>query len=877
MTQSTLIYLVASLLLALAPAVASSQPQQPPSGSAPADTSRPYVPPGDTSGIINPTGPNTPSRPDSVRVTTRSASGADTAVSYSARDSMKLSISGKIMRLYGDAEVTKGSMRLTAGYIEIDFRKSELYARAVYDSATKQYSGIPVFKDATQDFSALSMRYNFKTGKGITEAAETKFDEGFYYGERIKRVDQNTLFIQDGVYTTCDAPHPHYFFRSEKMKVVVNDKIYVEQPTLYVADVPVFFIPIGVFFAKSGGKQSGLIIPTWSQNAARGFTIEGLGYFWAGNEYVDATILTNLYSKGGYTLRPSFRFRHRDWGIDRADLDYTLGRTRDDPDQELETSQQIFYTHSQKLWRRATLAGNLDFSTSNAFRKNFTGSDRFDRSQDITTQIVRSNFSFNQGFDWGSLVAQYDRTQNIITDELTQRAPVSLQLTSWTPFARGGVDPGVFDNLALSYTGRATWEEARQLPDSNGVFKINDTRRGIQHNPSLNLALPKLGYFSVTPRIDAQGSTFFRRTIREYRADSTLLTRTVPEIRQTLTYGASVDVSTTLYGIIEPRVLGVNALRHTIRPRVSFQFRPDFGDPKYGYFDSLVNPHTGRYERYSVFEADQSVASPPGYGLTNAIAVSIDNSFEAKIAQGDTVEDRRVTLMTLNASGVYNAAATEFKWSTISLGANTQLGSIGSLSANLTLDPYADSAGSRISELLVDRGEGLVRITNGGIRFGVNFSDQGFGSTVTAGPRVDSVGSRRQRFDFETIPFDEEQFFGDEIRGAGEYRIPWTINIDGTYNISRTSETELTRNASLTVGFNLGITPTTKLTSSLSYDLIATEVVIPTISFYKDLHCWEMQFDWRPSGYGSGFYFRLGIKSPQLRDIQLEREAVYYQ
>ena len=111
--------------------------------------------------------------PDSIRVGARTPSGAGTAISYSSRDSMKLSISGKVMRLYGDAEVIKGAMRLTAGYIEIDFRTSELTARAVYDSATRQYVGIPVFKDATQEFSALSMRYNFRTGKGITEAAET--------------------------------------------------------------------------------------------------------------------------------------------------------------------------------------------------------------------------------------------------------------------------------------------------------------------------------------------------------------------------------------------------------------------------------------------------------------------------------------------------------------------------------------------------------------------------------------------------------------------------------------------------------------------------------------------------------------------------------
>lgn len=868
------------ILFVLAAVVAIAQPRQTPSDDPATDTTRRGAPPGvDTLGAersdtlgFRPTGPTAPA--DSLRVSTHDASGADTVVSYSSRDSMKLSVGGKIMRLFGDAEVTKGAMHLEAAYIEIDFRKSELYARAHYDSATKQYVGVPVFKDATQEFSALSMRYNFKTGKGITEAAETRFDEGFYYGERIKRVDRNTLFIQDGIYTTCDAPHPHYFFRSDEMKVVVGDKIYVDQPTLHVADVPVFFIPIGVFFARSGGKQSGLIIPTWSQNAQRGFTIEGLGYFWAGNDYVDAKFLTDLYSKGGYAASVDARGRVRGI-IDAADLYYKFGRTRDDPDEELETSHHVRYYHAQKLGRRTQLGGTLDMSTRNAIRRTSTQADRFDRIEDITTQLLTSNVSLNHGFDFGSLALQYDRTQNVITDELTQRVPISFSVPAWTPFASGGGEPGLFDNLALSGSTRATWESVRQDTLPGGGFRTNDTRRGVQISPSINLTLPKLGYFSITPSVQAQGGLFFRRTFREYGPDSVLIRRTEPQFRQAWTYGASIGMTTTLYGLVQPRIFGVNALRHVLQPTVSYSFRPDFGRPEYRYFDSVFNPRTRAFERYSVFEADASVAPAPGYGLTNAVSLSLQNIFEAKIAQGDTVEDATVRLLTLNLDASYNAAAEQFKWSNINVNANTQLGAFGSLGASLVLDPYADTNGVPIPELLVDRGEGLLRIRSGSIRFSASFSDQGFGTTVAAAPVSDSVGSRRQRFDFEPIAFHEEQFFGDEVRGAGGFRIPWTISIDGAYNVSRNTLDEFTEYASVTLGFNLGLTPTTRVTSSVTYDLLQKQIVIPTISFQKDLHCWEMNFDWRPVGFSTGFYFRLGIKSAQLRDIELERERSF--
>jgi hypothetical protein len=875
--------IVVALAIAAPVGAVAQTPQSAPSGQAPGDTLRPVAPRpsgGDSTGTRSRGGDTLggdtlgAAGADSLRVSTRTASGADTAITYSARDSMKLSVKGKIMRLFGDAEVTKGAMRLTAGYIEIDFNKSELLARAVYDSATKQYTGVPVFKDASQEFSALSMRYNFKTGKGITEAAETKFDEGFYRGERIKRVDENTLFVENGVYTTCDAPHPHYFFRSQRMKVVVGDKIYVDQPTLDVADVPIFFIPIGVFFARSGGKQSGVIIPTWSQNATRGFTIEGLGYFWAGNDYVDSKLTTNLYSKGGYSLTNVTRFRNREWGIDLADVDYTFGRTRDDPDAELETSHHLRYMHQQKLGRRTQLGGVLDISTLNAIRQTQTRAERLSSAQDITRQLLTSNFSFSTTlFDIVSFSSQFDRTQNIVTDELTMRAPVTVSIPAWTPFSSAGGEPGIFDNLALSYVGRATWEQVRQDTITAGVFRTRDVRRGIQHSPSISLTLPKIGYFNVVPSFNAQGSTFFRRTIREYDSDSVLVTRTVPGIHQTLTWGASLGLSTVLYGIVQPRVLGINALRHVLRPIVTLNYHPDFSEPRYEYFDSVLNPRSGRFEQYSRFAADASVAPVPTPGLSNSIDMRLENTFEAKIAQGDTLPDRAVTLMTLNAGASYNAAAPDFKWSQVSMSATTQLGSFGSLSANLALDPYGtDTAGVRVPELLLDRGEGLLRITSGGVRFGLSFSDQGFGSTIATNPPIDSVATRRERFNFEPIPFDEPQFFGEQVRGAGDYVIPWTVNIDGTYTVSQGYRTTtLTKHASLSFGFNLGLTPTTRLTTSVSYDLIEKEITIPSISFYKDLHCWEMQFDWVPSGFSPGFYFRLGIKAAQLRDIQLER------
>jgi hypothetical protein len=48
-------------------------------------------------------------------------------------------------------------------------------------------------------------------------------------------------------------------------------------------------------------------------------------------------------------------------------------------------------------------------------------------------------------------------------------------------------------------------------------------------------------------------------------------------------------------------------------------------------------------------------------------------------------------------------------------------------------------------------------------------------------------------------------------------------------------------------------------------------VLVPNIRVTRDLHCWEMNFDYRPTGTFRGFNFEIRIKAEQLRDVKLTR------
>jgi hypothetical protein len=841
----------------LAIAATIAQPASPP------DTTRPLAVP-DTVGA------------DSLRVSFGNPSGIDTVLTYTA-DNIVFDVQSKKFLLYGNAAVTKGQQKLTAYYIEIDQDKSTLYAEARFDSVRKEYVDVPVFKDGSEEFSARTITYNLRTKRGTLGAAELAISDGFAYGEKIKRVSENTAFIKNGFYTTCDAPQPHYLISSPKMKLVKDDRVFAETPTLNIEGVPILPIPLGLFFPDKGGRQSGIIIPSWSQSQARGFTIERLGYYWTGgpfSDYFDTRLEGNLYSKGGFTFYDYSRFRYRGY-IDVLDINPTYGQTRDDPDDPLTESfiLSINTTMGQQLiGRKSQLGGYLNFSSSNAIRNTAPpGASRSGFLQDITTQEITSNFSYSTSFDWGGTFSlSYSRNQNIITDRLTETLPsATLSLPSWTPFATTTGEGGFLETFSIggSMSGQRTFSRSDTIPGTGGL-RITDTRQAINLNPTIGFS-PKFGYFTFQPSFTTNGNLYFRRIHKQADGD-TVITIETPGYFLNAGYTAGASMSTRLYGLAQfgsPIIFGITAVRHILAPTIGFTYVPDLGNR---FSDEFFNPRTNRIERYSVFEKDGG-----GFRARSMNAsFGISNTFEAKVAQGDTLEDKKVQLLQLNLSSGYDFDPdAEFRWNLISLTANTDLGPVGNLTANMTFDPYAaDSLGIRIPELLTDRGEGLVRTTNIGVNFSTSFSDEGF-NTGGQAPTVpaDSVLGRRARFDFHEREFSQQRFFGEQVEGQQDFRIPWQASFNGSYNMTPKPEGGFNIYASLNTSFSFSLTPTIKLSSSASYNFRDHEFQIPEISLYKDLHCWEMSFNWYPGGFRSGFFFRLNVKAPQLQDLKLER------
>jgi lipopolysaccharide assembly outer membrane protein LptD (OstA) len=246
--------------------------------------------------------------------TLRKKKDIETTIKYSATDSVITEVGSQITRLYKDAKVTYGQITLEAAYMEVDMRRSQVYAAGVQDS-TGKLVGVPKFKNGQEEYEAEAMTYNFKTRRGIINKIVTQQGEGFVHGQTVKKDARNNMYVSGGLYTTCNLTHPHFHIRADKIKVVHEKQIVTGPFNLVINDVPTplgFAFGIFPFIQKKPNGTSGIIFPVYGEEPRdRGFFLRQGGYYWAASPYFGVSLLGEIYSRGGWGLNLQSQYKKR--------------------------------------------------------------------------------------------------------------------------------------------------------------------------------------------------------------------------------------------------------------------------------------------------------------------------------------------------------------------------------------------------------------------------------------------------------------------------------------------------------------------------------------------------------------------------------------
>lgn len=315
-------------------------------------------------------------------------------INYKAKDSIRLSVDGKKMYLYKDAYIKYLQTELTADYIELDMENNIAYASGLPDTAGN-IIGKPKFKDGSQEFESLDLKYNFKTGKGFVKEIVTQQGEGYIQGKLTKKMSDSVYCVKNGWYTTCDQhDHPHFYIRMSKAKMIKDKKVISGFANLYIEDVPLpLAIPFG-FFPITKKGTSGIIMPTYGEERMRGFNLRDGGYYWFINDYVDLTLTGTIYTNGswGVNAGSNYRKRYKYNGTFNFSLSRNHTSEKGLSDYSQSKDWSIRWTHAQdaKANPYSTFSASVDMSSSSNNYYNATN------INDIANQRKQSSITWSK-------------------------------------------------------------------------------------------------------------------------------------------------------------------------------------------------------------------------------------------------------------------------------------------------------------------------------------------------------------------------------------------------------------------------------------------------------------------------------------------------
>ncbi len=731
-----------------------------------------------------------------------------------------------------------------------------------------RYIGLPVLnREGEEPLTGFRMKYNLNTKKGAIEDGRTKFEGGFYAGKNFTRLSEEYLQIRDGYYTTCDLDEPHFHFRSSRMKMKIKDKIVAKPVRFYIEDIPLLWLPFGMFPVR-GGRTSGFILPSYGQSQIEGRYLRGMGYYFAPNDYMDAKVQMDYFDKSGIFVRGDMQYSVR-YKM-RGSLSGSI--TRKNFANEKRRRWDLRVSHSQTIDPTMSLTVSGNFQSDNSFYKDFS----LDRDQRAQRRIFSSaRLSKKWENSPNSMTFQANRSEDLEIGNVRELLP-SITFSRNTPtylFRRNGGSPGrtsgrnepFYSTFNFTYSSELKNNRSKTWDDTDSLF-VRDTKSGMKHN--LNFSSPQkvLKYLSMNPSLKYTEIWVNETTKKYLDEENDLVTEKEKGFFTRRTFSAGMSANTKVYGAFNTNIGKLKTVRHVISPTVTFSYAPDFSKLRYGYYDTYEDS-LGNDVSYDRFTGSMYGVTP--VSKSKMLNFSLNNLFQARTMNGE--EENKFDFFNVSNSISYNMEAPETAPKFTNLSTRFKIMKPFSLTFSTSHSLYKyNPDGPPI--FLYDKKvpfnkRRFLRLTSFSTTTSFSFSGKGAGGEEKEEPDPFD----EETIDEEIMKTDPQSRFNQENRLANQ-EIPWELRTSFSFRYSALNPNTPSKDFSAITDFNIQVTKSWRVGYKSTYDLNTMEITYQDFSIYRDMHCWELSFNWTPPNSSrSGFFLEIRVKDPKLRDIKVRK------
>lgn len=482
----------------------------------------------------------------------------------------------------------------------------------------------------------LELEIDTKTGAVKNGKLFYKKENVYVSGTEIRKTDRETYDIKQGEFTTCDCKEgesPAWKFSANEADVTFGEFLKAWSAFFYIKDVPVLYSPYVTFPVKRE-RQTGFLFPEFGFSDLRGFKMDN-AFFWAISDNADATFYLDVETRRGlgkgieyrYALSSQTKGEIYVYQFEEDDIERVREfRTANDNLSRPETASEnrwIFkFKHDQtipygiKLKADITMVSDdeyfIDFgkSLSEGMKQAYASEyfNDFNKYEfDRSLESLESNVSLSKQWDKFNLVAQFRYFDNLLSaedEDTLQKVPeITLTGTSQqilkTPF---------YFSIESSFV---------EFQREEGI-----TGERLDMHPKISLQLNPGGYFEFTPFIA------YRKTI--WWVDDYAMGRYFNRD----IYDAGADLTTTIVRIFTfGEDEGLQKLKHTIRPKVTYTYIPDDDQSDLPSFDGVDR-----------------------IGKSNTIAYSINTILTGKFVEDNSTYNRDFVYLDVSQSYDINEA-----------------------------------------------------------------------------------------------------------------------------------------------------------------------------------------------------------------------------
>jgi hypothetical protein len=514
--------------------------------------------------------------------------------------------------------------------------------------------------------NSARMVFDLNVARGTAIDAKTRYSAGaewILYADNLT-MEEAAAFGHKVMFTSCEEEEPHYHFAADNIKII-NDNMMVARPVkLYFADVPVAWLPFIVQSTETG-RASGILTPVFSINdivrTSQSYSrrLSNIGFYWAVNDYMDASLAMDWWSGEHTSLTGSTQFAwtkqfltgavnyrkfwreeggtetaydmRGNWQMDERTTTRFSARYASSNDFVRRTSfdpQEVVQSiDSEGGMSRRFSFGNLSLSGN---RKQYLSDDRVDMTlptanfslSPITLlKASPSQAKFYNNLTWSGSANLSRRT----SDRLEQADSAWSEGGADTENLTGGFSTGLnLGNFSVSTGVNLKEGITKEVPlglDSLSLMALgyeDQSKADLAWNASLNYQQHLLGSTTITPTLRVSGNMM--------RSDSDSLANSFVSAPNRLSFGAGLK--TDIYGFF-PGVGPFEAVRHKITPGFDFDYSPEV----------------------AATTLQEQVFGSRSVGTQRKLRISLNQTFEAKL-KDEAAAERATELDSIRADSL---------------------------------------------------------------------------------------------------------------------------------------------------------------------------------------------------------------------------------